>query len=57
MALVAKYGKIVGVFEGSTPVIMTTDVAFMKAVMVKDFAHFVNRRVIWPLSCRSHFCQ
>jgi hypothetical protein len=45
MSLIEKYGKICGAFEGATPVLMTSDVAFIKAVMIKDFAHFVNRRV------------
>ena len=40
-----EYGKIVGVFEGSTPVIITTDLRFIKAIMIKDFSHFTNRRV------------
>jgi cytochrome P450 family 3 subfamily A len=43
--LIKKYGRICGAFEGSVPVLMTSDVAFIKAVMIKDFAHFVNRRV------------
>ena len=40
-----KYGKTVGYFEGSQPVILTKDVKFIKAVMIKDFSNFVNRRV------------
>lgn len=40
-----KYGKTVGYFEGTRPVIVTKDVNFLKSVMVKDFSHFVNRRV------------
>ena len=40
-----KYGKTLGYFEGSQPVILTKDVKFIKAVMIKDFSCFVNRRV------------
>jgi hypothetical protein len=40
-----KYGKTYGFFEGSSPVIVTKDVKFIKAVMIKDFSSFVNRRV------------
>ena len=36
---------IVGYFEGSTPNIISKDVDMIRHVMVKDFAHFVNRRV------------
>lgn len=43
--LIKKYGKICGYFEGSTPVILTTDLKLIKAVMIKDFSSFVNRRV------------
>ena len=45
MNLLKKYGKTVGYFEGHTPVILTKDVKFIKAVMIKDFSSFVNRRV------------
>lgn len=46
MRLVNTYGKLCGYFEGSTPVIMTTDVKFIKSILIKDFGSFVNRRVI-----------
>nr|AHL88979.1 cytochrome p450 3044A1 [Brachionus koreanus] len=42
--IMKKYGRIVGYFEGSTPVVLTTDTKFIKNVMIKDFNHFVNRR-------------
>jgi len=48
--LMGKYGKIVGYFEGSTPNLLISDVKFIKAVLIKDFSHFVNRRVNWHLS-------
>lgn len=41
-----KYNSdIVGYFEASTPIVLCKDVDMIKHVMVKDFAHFVNRRV------------
>ena len=45
MKLVKTYGKTFGYFEGSFPVIMTTDVKFIKTYLIKDFNSFVNRRV------------
>lgn len=42
---IEKYGRIVGYFEGSTPVILTTDSQLIKNVLIKDFNYFVNRRV------------
>lgn len=43
--IMKKYGRVVGYFEGSTPVVLTTDTKFIKNVMIKDFNCFVNRRV------------
>lgn len=43
---VKTYGRISGFFEGSTPVIIVTDLRFLKTMMIKDFSSFVNRRVI-----------
>ncbi|RNA32702.1 cytochrome P450 3A9-like [Brachionus plicatilis] len=48
--LIDKYGAIVGYFEGSTPVVVTTDLKFIKNVMVKDFNCFVNRRTFDSLA-------
>lgn len=45
MALVQKYGKVFGYFDGSLPNLWITDVAMIKAMYVKDFDHFVDRRV------------
>nr|ATW72294.1 cytochrome p450 CYP3044A7 [Brachionus calyciflorus] len=42
--IMKKYGRTVGYFEGSSPVVLTTDVNFIKNVMIKDFNYFVNRR-------------
>ena len=38
--------KFCGYFEGSQPVIMTTDLKFMKNFLIKDFNSFANRRVL-----------
>ena len=43
--IMKKYGKTIGYFEGETPVLLTTDVKFIKSVMIKDFSHFINHRV------------
>lgn len=43
--IIKKYGKTVGYFEGEAPVVITTDIKFMKNVLIKDFSYFVNRRV------------
>jgi len=45
VALVKKYGKTFGIFDGLTPVLWTTDAELIRSVFVKDFDHFVNRRV------------
>ena len=45
LSIFKKYGKTVGYFEGSQPIIITRDVKFINAVLIKDFSHFVNRRV------------
>ena len=43
--LIKKYGKTCGFFELNRPTVVTTDLNFIKAVMIKDFGYFVNRRV------------
>jgi Cytochrome P450 len=43
--LVKKYGKTLGIFEGTTPNLVVSDADFIRAVLVKEFDHFVNRRV------------
>lgn len=42
--LVEKYGKTVLFFEGSHPCIYSADPEFIKAVSIKDFKYFYNRR-------------
>nr|APA31878.1 cytochrome p450 01657 [Brachionus plicatilis] len=48
--IMKKYGRVVGYFEGSTPVVLTTDIKFIKNVMIKDFNCFVNRRTFDSLT-------
>ena len=43
--MMKKYGKVVGYFEGTVPNLWITDIDIIKTVFVKDFDHFVNRRV------------
>jgi cytochrome P450 len=50
MNLIRKHGRTVGYFEGTRPVILTTDVAFIKHFMIKDFNSFPNRRTFNQLS-------
>ena len=43
-----EFGKTSGYFEGPTPIILTKDAGLIKAVTVKEFSSFTNRRVsIW----------
>ena len=42
---IAKYGKILGYYEATKPVVLCTDVEMIKSVMIKDAQHFVNKRV------------
>jgi Cytochrome P450 len=46
--LVKKYGNIFGFFEGRKPNLFVADAEFIRSVLVKDFDHFINRRVsVW----------
>jgi cytochrome P450 family 3 subfamily A len=45
VALVKKYGKTFGYFDGRLPNLFTTDVDLIRTVFVKDFDNFFNRRV------------
>jgi cytochrome P450 family 3 subfamily A len=42
---VKKYGKVFGYFDGPIPNLVITDVDMIKAMFVKDFDHFADRRV------------
>ena len=39
------HGRTYGSFDGAQPTLWTTDVDLIKSVFVKDFDHFINRRV------------
>lgn len=45
LELIQKYGKTVGQFEATVPVVLTTDTKLIKLFLIKEFSHFVNRRV------------
>jgi cytochrome P450 family 3 subfamily A len=45
LALAKKYGKVFGYFDGPIPNLWVADVDLIKAMYVKDFDHFVDRRV------------
>lgn len=38
------YGPVYGFYNGMKPQLMVTDVELIKLILVKDFAHFVNRQ-------------
>lgn len=42
--ILTAYGKTAGYFEGATPMILTKDAGLIKAVTVKEFNSFTNRR-------------
>lgn len=43
--LIKKYGRVMGYFDGSRPNLWITDAELIRNIFVKDFNHFVNRRV------------
>lgn len=45
LSLAKEYGRIVGIFEGAQPVILTTDINFIRCMLIRDFGSFTNRRV------------
>ncbi|XP_048727551.1 cytochrome P450 3A13-like isoform X2 [Ostrea edulis] len=51
LELVSKYGKIVGVYVGHRPVLLTSDASFIQQVCVKKFNCFKNRVSIMNLGC------
>ncbi|UJR23768.1 hypothetical protein I4U23_026744 [Adineta vaga] len=44
--LVKKYGKIVGVYEGTTPIVLIADPDLLRNVLIKDSHVFINRRIL-----------
>ena len=44
LAMIQKYGKTFGYFEGTCPVVQTIDQKFIKSLLIKDFNIFTNRR-------------
>ncbi|CAF4365310.1 unnamed protein product [Adineta steineri] len=45
MDLVKKYGKIVGIYEGTSSIILLSDPDLLRNVLIKDSYAFINRRV------------
>ncbi len=45
MEVVKKHGKILGQFDGCIPNLWVTDAELIKSIFIKDFDHFVDRRV------------
>ncbi|CAF3769219.1 unnamed protein product [Adineta steineri] len=44
IALIKKYGRIVGIYEGTVPIILVTDPDILRNVLIKDSHVFINRR-------------
>ncbi|CAF1093630.1 unnamed protein product [Adineta steineri] len=44
MDLVKKYGKIVGIYEGTSSIILLSDPDLLRNVLIKDSYAFINRR-------------
>ncbi|XP_062582448.1 cytochrome P450 3A13-like [Saccostrea cucullata] len=51
LELLSKYGKIVGIFVGHRPCLLTSDADFIHEVCVKKFNCFKNRASIMNLGC------
>ena len=43
--MVKEYGNVFGTFLGTSPTLHVNDTEIIKSVFIKDFDHFVNRRV------------
>ena len=44
--MVKEYGKVYGTFQGTKPTLNINDTKLIRSVFVKDFDHFINRRVM-----------
>ncbi|CAM4949874.1 unnamed protein product [Rotaria socialis] len=42
--LVRQYGKVVGIYEGTAPALLVTDLDLVRNVLIKDSHVFINRR-------------
>ncbi|GAB6022643.1 hypothetical protein CHUAL_006737 [Chamberlinius hualienensis] len=51
-----KYGKIYGYYEARRPYLMIHDLEMVKAILIKDFNHFVDRRKL-PLGGKSRIVR
>lgn len=40
-----KYGKVIGTFEGTTPILVINDCKILKNILIKDSNNFLNHRV------------
>ncbi|UXI22229.1 hypothetical protein NH340_JMT08172 [Sarcoptes scabiei] len=49
-----KYGKVTGLFRGTSPMLMITDPKLIQRVLVKDFNYFRNRS---PVPSRNQFVK
>ncbi|KAH8026228.1 hypothetical protein HPB51_017154 [Rhipicephalus microplus] len=44
---IEKYGKVVGYFNGSRPVLLVADLDLLKMIQVKDFQDFIDRGLLF----------
>ncbi|XP_037507674.1 thromboxane-A synthase [Rhipicephalus sanguineus] len=44
---IEKYGKVVGYFNGSRPVLLVADLDLLKMIQVKDFQDFIDRSLLF----------
>ncbi|CAF3609800.1 unnamed protein product [Rotaria socialis] len=42
--LIRKYGKVIGVYEGTAPTLLVTDLDLLRNILIKDSQVFINRR-------------
>ncbi|VDI45698.1 Hypothetical predicted protein [Mytilus galloprovincialis] len=53
--LIQKYGKVVGVYQGTRPTLLISDPDIVRDLFIKDFSNFTNRPdVIKPDKFTSH---
>lgn len=43
--MAVKYGNVFGTFEGIKPTLRINDTRLIQSIFIKDFDHFINRRV------------